>query len=184
LSVCHSPIWDDIPASSDLLGRELQALLAVESILHRQEKTHDQPAQRARLSGTCGKHDMGFVDVNFKNLGGSIMPIVRLIFVRVVPEEAKNAEQIWKESWAPLMIKRLVAFRRNCSGRVMIRGNSSPNQSGRINKVSMLMGSVRPVRKLKSMRDICTEIGRRSNAIRWCSDQSAQSSRSQVFYTI
>jgi hypothetical protein len=144
LSVCHSPIWDDIPASSDLLGRELQALLAVESILHRQEKTHDQPAQRARLSGTCGKHDMGFVDVNFKNLGGSIMPIVRLIFVRVVPEEAKNAEQIWKESWAPLMIKRLVAFRRNCSGRVMIPGNSSPIQSGRINKVSMLIGSVRP----------------------------------------
>ena len=28
------------------------------------------------------------------------MPIVRLIFVRVVPEEAQNAEQIWKESCA------------------------------------------------------------------------------------
>ena len=30
------------------------------------------------------------------------MPIIRLIFVRVVPEDAKSAEQIWKKSCAPL----------------------------------------------------------------------------------
>jgi quinol monooxygenase YgiN len=33
------------------------------------------------------------------------MPIVRLIFVKVVPEEVKSAEQIWKEHCAPLMIQ-------------------------------------------------------------------------------
>ena len=33
------------------------------------------------------------------------MPIVWLIFGRVVPGEAKNAEQIWQEIRAPLIIQ-------------------------------------------------------------------------------
>jgi quinol monooxygenase YgiN len=113
------------------------------------------------------------------------MPIVRLIFVRVVPEEAKNAEQIWKESWAPLMIIK----QPGCLSEKLLRSSDDPGEFISYSewKDQQSIDAYRvseAVRKLKSMRDICTEIGRRSNAIRWCSDQSAQSSRSQVFYTI
>ena len=34
------------------------------------------------------------------------MPIARLIYVAVPPQEAAEAERIWKEDCAPLMIKR------------------------------------------------------------------------------
>jgi heme-degrading monooxygenase HmoA len=57
------------------------------------------------VSAKCMRHGMGIVLCRIKKHEELIMPIVRLIFVRVVPEEAKNAEQIWKESCAPLMIQ-------------------------------------------------------------------------------
>jgi heme-degrading monooxygenase HmoA len=33
------------------------------------------------------------------------MPIVRLIYVNVKPEESENAEKLWKQHCAPLMIQ-------------------------------------------------------------------------------
>jgi heme-degrading monooxygenase HmoA len=52
-----------------------------------------------------------------------IIPIVRLIFVRVVPEEAKNAEQIWKESCAPLMIQQP-----GCLSEKLLRSSDDPGE--------------------------------------------------------
>jgi heme-degrading monooxygenase HmoA len=51
------------------------------------------------------------------------MPIVRLIFVRVVPQEAKNAEQIWKESCAPLMIQQP-----GCFSEKLLRSTDDPGE--------------------------------------------------------
>jgi heme-degrading monooxygenase HmoA len=68
---------------------------------------------------------MGIVVCNSypKSTEELIMPIVRLIFVRVVPEEAKNAEQIWKESCAPLMIKQP-----GCLSEQLLRSSDDPGE--------------------------------------------------------
>ena len=58
-----------------------------------------------------------------KPLEEFIIPIVRLIIVRVVPEEAKNAEQIWKESCAPLMIKQP-----GCLSEKLLRSSDDPGE--------------------------------------------------------
>jgi quinol monooxygenase YgiN len=58
-----------------------------------------------------------------KKHGGIDMAIVRLIFVRVVSGEAKNAEQIWKESCAPLMIQQP-----GCLSEKLLRSNDEPGE--------------------------------------------------------
>ena len=61
--------------------------------------------------------------VESKSTEELIMPIVRLIFVRVVSEEAKNAEQIWKESCAPLMIQQP-----GCLSEKLLRSSDDPGE--------------------------------------------------------
>ena len=76
-----------------------------------------------------------------------IMPIVRMIFVRVVPQEAKNARQICKESCAPLMIQQPGCLSEKLLRSTDDRENSFLIRSGRINKASMLTESVKLTKK-------------------------------------
>ena len=97
------------------------------------------------------------------------MPIVRMIFVRVVPQEAKNAEQIWKESCAPLMIQQP-----GCLSEKLLRSTDDPGEfisySEWKDQQSIDAYRVSEAHEeIKNMRDICTATDRRLNVMKSCS---------------
>lgn len=51
------------------------------------------------------------------------MPIARLIYVSVSPDQAQEAERIWKEECAPLMIRQ-----EGCLSERLLRGMDDPGE--------------------------------------------------------
>jgi hypothetical protein len=114
---------------------------------------------------------IGTVVCKNQKYGRNCSPIVRLILVRVVPEETQNATDLERE----LCIQQPAVLRRNCSRQMMIRENSFPIQERKDQQSIDAYKSGEAHEEIKKMRDICTEISHRSNGIKWSSRQAAYS---------
>jgi quinol monooxygenase YgiN len=109
--------------SSYFRGTVLPSFQGTTTIAAYTKKTYVSGARRSAISRACVRYGMGIVAYKLKSTEELIMPIIRLIFVRVVPEEAKNAEQIWKESCAPLMIQQP-----GCLSEKLLRSTDDPGE--------------------------------------------------------
>jgi hypothetical protein len=86
------------------------------------------------------------------------MPIVRSIYVKVVPAGAKNAEQSWRRVAPPLMMHQ-PGCRSENSGQEKLRANDDPGRfhfysRWRINKALMLTWSLKLTRNKKHARHL------------------------------
>jgi heme-degrading monooxygenase HmoA len=91
---------------------------------------------RAHIAAKSPSHHVRIVSLIIGNCGrqysrqgaaepreGSLMAIVRLIFVTVDPQDGAAAERLWKEECAPLMIKQ-----RGCLSEELMKSVDTPGE--------------------------------------------------------